>query len=396
MRRTRTLWIAVALVAAGCGARPHTAARTEETSSTGPGLALEPRAGAVLVGSLSHLCMRPRVPPAGGPTYCIGSNFEEELGTTGGFDLPARSDRFLPDDRDLHLGSSTGCAIAANGETRCWGSPFNGGRGDDCTLDRDGRHICSGKEIASDRSPRRVLRVPALRALAGGWDHTCGRSDDGEVWCWGSNADGQLGRPELDLAPLPVRVDVPPALELHSGAHHTCTVSRETRDLWCWGSALINDEPDPMERDVRSPKRLATRLPAGARLRLTHRGACVIGRDAHLQCWGQVATDADGPVEAAGLDLVSNGAFTCVLDLARQVACYAPSAAFVGGDDDDGWRWRPVALPTRAPIAELYASHHFACAISEEGEVACWGDAMLGSLDLAAPLLVLDPAHLAR
>ncbi len=384
--------VGAALVAAGC-AGPQAAAPADALSSTWPArTTVEPPAGAVLVGTRSHLCMR----PSGGPTYCIGSNFDQELGTTGEFEVLAQADRFLPDDRDLHLGSSVGCAIAADGETRCWGSPFRGGRGDGCTIDSNGSVVCGGAEVTSDRSSRRVPLVPALRELSGGWNHTCGRSDDGEVWCWGSNVDGQIGRPDLEEAALlPVRVDVPPALELHSGANHTCTVSRDTRDVWCWGSRFINDEPDPMERDLRAPKRLATSLPAGARLRLTAWGACVLGADARLRCWGRVATDADGPVELAGLDLVSNGSFSCVLDRDRQVACYA-DAAFVGGEDDDGARWRAVALPTRSPIAELFATHDHACAISESGEVACWGDAMLGSLDLAAPLLVLDPERLPR
>lgn len=393
-RRDWLLFAAGAVALVGCGAQPR--ALPAELSSTGPGLAThEPPA--VLVGSMGHLCMQLRQPPVRGVTYCVGSNFVEELGTTGAFDLPARSDRFLSDDRDLHLGSSMGCAIAATGETRCWGSPHRGVRGDDCTLHRHGGHVCGGVEVANETSPRQVLGVPALRELAGGWDHTCGRSDAGEVWCWGSNDEGQVGRAELDLALVPVRVDVPPALELHSGANHMCTVSRDTRDLWCWGTYVINDEPDPMERDLRAPKRLATRgpLPADARLRLTQRGVCILGGDAQLQCWGEIATDADGPVEIAGLDLVSNGAFTCVLDRHRQVACYA-DAAFVGGDDGDGRRWRPVSLPTRAPIADLFATHNYACAISEAGEVACWGDTRLGFFELGAPRLVLDPARLAR
>ena len=129
----------------------------------------------------------------------------------------------------------------------------------------------------------------------------------------------------------------------------------------------------------------------------------MIGGDARIRCWGKVEREAipeDGvfELERTGLDVVSGRDFTAVLGIDRQVACYAP-AAFVGRDEQPGsigWMWNSVSLPSRAPIAELYATADFVCAISVSGEVACWGDGRIGSFDLVGPQLVLDPARVAR
>ena len=51
--------------------------------------------------------------------------------------------------------------------------------------------------------------------LATGGAHTCGRDSDGRVYCWGQNADGELGYEPPDVCgnvpcshtPAPVGVD---------------------------------------------------------------------------------------------------------------------------------------------------------------------------------------------
>ena len=37
-----------------------------------------------------------------------------------------------------------------------------------------------------------------------GSDHTCALADDGGVWCWGSNENGNLGVPTANYATSPV------------------------------------------------------------------------------------------------------------------------------------------------------------------------------------------------
>lgn len=93
--------------------------------------------------------------------------------------------------------------------------------------------------------------------LALGSDHTCARRENGEVWCWGRDLEGQLGdgAPRhdscgvdmgvpIDCSSTPVQVraiesgrpvPVTDAVQISSeGGLSTCMV-RESGEVWCWG-----------------------------------------------------------------------------------------------------------------------------------------------------------------
>ena len=53
-----------------------------------------------------------------------------------------------------------------------------------CWVDAERRAICEG---------RRVPGLGEVRGVAAGREHVCALRDDGSVWCWGENAQGQLG-----------------------------------------------------------------------------------------------------------------------------------------------------------------------------------------------------------
>jgi alpha-tubulin suppressor-like RCC1 family protein len=59
---------------------------------------------------------------------------------------------------------------------------------------------------------------------------------DGSVWCWGSNAQGQLGR-EGGVAPAPVVGLTGAMAQIAAGAGHTCAFRDDGR-AWCWGANL--------------------------------------------------------------------------------------------------------------------------------------------------------------
>ncbi len=122
------------------------------------------------------------------------------------------------DESDHHS-----CAIGMDGTLWCWGENTDGQIGDGTTTDRD---------------------TPTLEAYGdGSWTvvsasdgHTCAVRSDGSLWCWGSNAHGQLGDGTTTRRTIPTREMNADAdwMTVSAGVGHTCGI-RQDGTLWCWG-----------------------------------------------------------------------------------------------------------------------------------------------------------------
>jgi hypothetical protein len=120
------------------------------------------------------------------------------------------------------------CAWSASGEVLCWGdsgacadtapptppTPVADYRGSLGLVHAAGGCFwCSiqpSHELSCDMPPpeRGRLSIARVRAVAAGNDHACAIREAGDVWCWGSNVRGELGRATVetrDLNPAPVQ-----------------------------------------------------------------------------------------------------------------------------------------------------------------------------------------------
>jgi len=71
-------------------------------------------------------------------------------------------------------------SLKANGEVWCWGDGGYGQLGDNVAL-------------TDKSSPVSVVGAHSFVAISMGQFHSAGLKANGEVWCWGYNAPGQLG-----------------------------------------------------------------------------------------------------------------------------------------------------------------------------------------------------------
>jgi alpha-tubulin suppressor-like RCC1 family protein len=188
------------------------------------------------VGS-SHSCAR-----VGGAIDCWGLNAVGQVGgTTNAIDVPFNV--LKSGATSVTAGLQTSCAASA-GHVYCWG--YNGegqivangeaeygqptlvpgadgigvlavGGGHACGLtnavlcwgdDRLGQQGSGTISGAKDRPPTAVPGIAGVTAISAGQAHTCALAQGGHVFCWGSNADGQLGEPSA-----------PPASAVPVGVH---------------------------------------------------------------------------------------------------------------------------------------------------------------------------------
>jgi alpha-tubulin suppressor-like RCC1 family protein len=80
----------------------------------------------------------------------------------------------------LSLGDIHTCGLTNAGAGYCWGDDMVGELGD-------------GSSGIIRKVPAGMLAGLAFAALRAGFSYTCGLTGDGAAYCWGNNANGQLG-----------------------------------------------------------------------------------------------------------------------------------------------------------------------------------------------------------
>lgn len=160
-------------------------------------------------------------------------------------------------------------------------------------------------------------RVAEVR-LAGA--HACARTEEGEVWCWGSGRFFEAGAPAgQDCEPY--RMELPPAEAIAVAARLSCAVAEG--GLWCWGDAafgrratdatIIDEGPQlvPLPEPVRSVAVDALRT-------------CVLSQAGRIWCFGTVQTrdrSAEGLVTSEPVEGPrAAGGFTS-MQLSEQMVC---------------------------------------------------------------------------
>jgi len=99
------------------------------------------------------------------------------------------------------------------------------------------------------------------RQVSAGFSHTCGIRSSGRLYCWGSDEYGRLGNGGADSnASTPVQVagGATNWASVTAGSYHTCAL-RTTGRLYCWGrdangqlgdNATLANQPTPVEVSV--------------------------------------------------------------------------------------------------------------------------------------------------
>ena len=206
-----------------------------------------------------------------GAAFCWGSGEGGRLGNGLTISSPspvqvkgkAQGNTFLSDVTQIATGDYLTCAIGAGdvgpATAYCWGRNTGG--------------VGNGTSSGIQPSPAVVLSENGFpngsidQISVGGLlseSQTCAVTEAAVVFCWGSNAEGQLGNPDFPTGaavPVPVksanRFDSGQVREVSAGGVHTCART-EGGAVFCWGanssSQLGNGTPgNDTDSDVPVP-----------------------------------------------------------------------------------------------------------------------------------------------
>lgn len=134
---------------------------------------------------------------------------------------------------EVSAGDLFACARKTDGTVWCWGTNDSGQLGDGTTAD----HF----------TPAQVTSLGATVAeISANGRHACARKFDGSLWCWGSNAGGELGDNTVVDRPTPVRVTAMGnvAAEVSTGMNHGTCARKTDGTIWCWGINAVGEVGD--------------------------------------------------------------------------------------------------------------------------------------------------------
>lgn len=336
--------------------------------------------------------------------YCWGYNGDGQLGIAAG---EAKAyPNLVPDIqrfRSVSGGRYHTCGVTLSGGIICWGQnrdsraitgdpvsyqAVQAGLLHTCGLNMSREIFCwgytgEGQVGIGIAIPGRVVDTVAFvgntyKTVTAGGLHNCGIKEDGTAWCWGFNAEGQLGTgtlrrldsfPVLVVSPVGFRTDptivppspdpdfpLPPGPFIAAGYSHTCALGLNG-STYCWGLNENGQLGDGTTTLRRTPTPVSTGL-LMSRITAGQSHSCGITSDGTAYCWGD---NTYGQL----------------------------------GDGTTSDRLTPTAVGGGLSFAYLKAGDLSTCGVTTSGVAYCWGDNEYGQLGNGGHTAALLPAKVA-
>lgn len=315
----------------------------------------------------------------------------------------------------LAVGGHHACALIVDGTVRCWGANLRGqlGAGGDAGATFNGQSHAIPVQVENIANATQV----AASTVYGTFGSTCVRVQGGEILCFGSNGAGQLGLlPEAGVVdqnahPFAAAVQgLPTGTGPSLGNFHGCAVVGT--DLWCWGDngiysgggGLLGRGPNP---NTAGPAGKATWLAdAGASVVQGFAGSdftLALGQNGTVYSWGangsgelgRPTNNGNDDPNPAPIGNVSNAAqvsagaqHACAVTQAGQIFCWGDNGwgqlgrSLQGGSSNNP---AAVALPNAKTAKQVSCSNNDTCALATDGTVYCWGRNVSGQVGWNAP-----------
>ena len=283
----------------------------------------------------------------------------------------------LSDVVEMHSGREHGVAVTAGGDVYTWGSDQNG------QLGRAG----TGSAAAQ------VTGLPDVTSVTTGHYHTLALASDGSIWAWGLNTSGQLGDGTTTTRTTPVRVSgITDAVGLAAGRDMSYAIVSGGQ-VRAWGLNGDGQLGDGTLTTRTTPVAVTSGLSGVTHLAGGRDHALARRSDGSLWAWGWNAygqvgdgtvTDRTSPVPVIGSGVaeVAAGAHHSVALLADgRVRSWGRDYRGQLGDDASLVdRRSPVTVAGVSTAVSVGAGRDHGIAVLEDGSAMAWGDNPSGQL----------------
>lgn len=281
------------------------------------------------------------------------------------------------------------CGIKTDGSLLCWGTNYYGNLGDGTFVDR------GAPTQITESGPWIDLSISGYY----GDETVCAIKQDGTLWCWGYNGEGQIGNGTTTESEFPTQVSGGGTWkQVAVGKTHTCGLKSDNT-LWCWGEnyaafgdGTYNDSLVPVNTTGSTEWQ---RISAGLWF------TCGIRSDDKLFCWGPNDSGRTGLGLSSGETLtpteISGGgtwkyiiasansdysAFACGIKTDGSAWCWGSNGSGQLGNNTTTMQTTPTAIAgsgvTSWSMIDVSYSH--ACGTYSGGKALCWGSNSNGEI----------------
>lgn len=310
-----------------------------------------------------------------GNVWTWGSNRYGQLGDRiEAANIPAAVSN-LSSVKAVSAGDSYTVVLQEDGTVYTWGSTQYGQLG-------------NGK-VQFETAPVAASDLAGIKAVAAGTWFTAALSTDGVVWTWGNNFSGQLGYDTL-FGSIPNCSNIPKRTQgltdvkaIAAGTSHM-TALREDGTVWTWGSNT-NGESGTGTKWYNRPEQVSGLTDVKA-IAAGYKNTVALKEDGTVYAWGDNAfgqlgngtnTESNVPVAVEGLTgvkaIASDGYHTVALKEDGTVYAWGSNAAGSLGDGTWNNRSTPVQVSGLTDVKALAAGFAHTVALKENGDVYTWG-----------------------
>lgn len=304
------------------------------------------------------------------------------------------------------------CAVLSSGGADCWGDNERGDLGDGSLT---GPEICG--EFRCSTVPVPVSGIADATAIAAGPAESCAVLAVGEVDCWGSNEEGQLGdgtssgpevcetRSKTDVGcsakPVPAS-GIANATAVSTGLGFSCALL-SSGGIDCWGFNAYGQLGDGVTGPETCNGWACSTVPVpvsgitnATAITAAEDFACALLSSGAVECWGEnrqgqlgdgTTKNSSTPVPVSGItDAVALAAAgnndTCAVLWGGGVECWGANGyAQLGGGFASEYSSTPVVVQGLSGAAlATGGGAEYSCAALSAGTVECWGDNSNGQL----------------
>ncbi len=231
--------------------------------------------------------------------------------------------------------------------------------------------------------PHASARIAQLSA--GSW-HTCAVTTGGQVLCWGTNQNGQLGNRTVAASPIPVAVPgIRGARSVSAGGRLVCATLHDAR-VMCWGTLpTLGSITGRIQPPTEAPS-----FNGAVSLAVSYSTACAVMPTGRVYCngrWGR-GMDAVMPMpsihDALRVFADSNDDQYCALRQGGKVSCWGAAENSFGGscaNEAANFLRTPCEIPGWEGVESLSLSSRSTCAVLNRGQVECLGWVPSASLE---------------